>query len=68
MPVKYIMMPVTLNICACMDFALETIQSCTNKLYVCAGHLHYTILPDRFSQKLPQKNFKKIIDHLISSL
>ena len=56
MPVKYIMMPVTLNICACMDFALETIQSCTNKLYVCAGHLHYTILPDRFSQKLPQKS------------
>ena len=47
MPVKYIIMPVTLTICACMGFALETILH--NELYVCAGHLHYTILPDAFS-------------------
>jgi len=49
MPVKYIIMPVPLTICACFGFALEIWKSCTNKLYVFAGHLHYTILPDRFS-------------------
>ena len=45
-------MPVTLTICACMDFALKIWKSCTNKLYVFAGHLHYTILPDRFSHNV----------------
>ena len=60
-------MPVTLTICACMGFALEIGKSCTNKLYVFAGHLHYTILPDRFSHKLPRKD-KNFINRLISSL
>ena len=67
MPVKYIIMPVTLTICACMGFALEICKSCTNKLCVCAGHKHNTILPDRFSQKLPQKS-RNFIENLISSL
>ena len=52
---KYIMcacnimrMPITLTICACMDFCPITIQCRPNKLCVLFAHLFYTILPDTF--------------------
>ena len=41
-----------------MGFVLKTIQFCTNKLYVCAVHLYYTIMPDIFHVKIFQKKMK----------
>ena len=48
-----------------MGFVLKTIQFCTNKLYVYAVHLYYTIMPDIFHVKIFQKKNENFIFSLV---